>query len=143
MTATYVFFVRDSATGLGIPSLTPTWDALYYVATGGAAGSPNSPAIEAVGAGFYKFDWDVTANGALVGVIDAGALVVDRYQPFFVSLQASERADLAVQLLHNARAVPVANNGIETITDRDGGPLASYMRNDNGASATRTPTGDI
>lgn len=150
MTTTYRFYLRDSATGLPRTGLFPTWHSLYYAATASGVAVPARPIISAVGpSGWYQFTWDPigdgtssSGSGPLVGTVDAGVAVAgaDRYLPVLVDKDPGERADLAVQLLHNDRTTPATGVGEEVIKDRAGTVLVPYTRGMNGVTATRTST---
>jgi hypothetical protein len=147
MVTTYTFFIRNSSTGLGVGSLTPTWNTLYYVETAAAVGSGAGPVISEVGGGWYTFAYDPSATaGGIVGTVDAGATVTgaDRYIAVAARLDASERADTVIQILHNTHKIPTGpDGGVETIQNRDGGTLATYERVNTLSTTTRTPTGDL
>lgn len=144
---TYKVFIEDTATGAGCTGLTLSWSNLYYE-TGEAVISAAQPAITAIGGGWYKFSWDAIANGEAFGTIDAGAPVSpitrNRYKSYHIAVPAEERADLAVQLLHNARSGPSEGVGVESVMNRDGtAVMANYTRANNGTTQTRVPTGQL
>lgn len=150
-TTTYVFCIEDTSTGLGRTGLTPVWYAtapLYYVSSGVTVPAATRPAISTIGGGWYKFDWDAVTNGEVVGTIDAGVATspnaYDRYLNVHIGIPAGERADMVVQLLHNARTGPAAGVGVETVYGRDNSTvLANYTRANNGTTQTKTPTGSL
>lgn len=144
-TTVYTFYVRADA-GTGATSLTPTWSGLNYVSTGAAVATASRPAITEIGYGWYKVSWDAVTNGAVAGQIDAGATITgdDRYVLICLDIPAGERADLAVQLLHNSRSGPSAGAGTETVSNRAGdAAIATYTRTNNGTTQSRVPTASL